>query len=875
MALEDPVTPRRVKVYELQQENWKDRGTGFCTGEIINDDAYIFVRSEDESEKYLLEAKVYKEVQYQKQQETLIVWTDPDETDLALSFQESEGCAAIWDFLTEVQKHFGIDDNQSEDAIDSSSGAILLPANPTLGSLAEIERSLTIASHTQYGRDASTKEIQDLDYIAKLIPLLSMAEDLESLADLHALCRIMKLIILMNDNTILEQIVLDDYIVGVVGILEYDPEFPSHKANHREYISDKSRFKEVVPIPDDVIRNKIKYTFRLQYLKDVVLARLLDDPTFSMLSSMIYFYQVDIVNYLQQNDDFTSALFGIFNPLKLDSDSEGYQLALEKRRDAIRFIHQFCLTAKNLQLQQRSILYAEFIKKGLFDVIDFALEDDVPAARIAGTEIILSIIDHDPSLLRSAVLKNSVGCNTVIDTLIELFLTEANFGVTSQVSEAIQIILDPTSGQSFEAIRKSVDPLGRPRADDPEIEMFLDTFYSHSARRLFEPLSKLSDAGKVNSMSFHESTIYICLCDLVCSFIKLHGYRSRTFFFESNVLLNLSKLFGSKHKSLLLATLRCFRQCIGTNDEFYYRVLIKNKLFASIVDLTVEVRERNNLLNSACLEFFEFIRVGNIKTEYQRNMKTVVLHLVDVYPSQLEKLKLFEPIQALLVRYEQIHDQSALRETSPANGKAIGNLGRRWNGIRDWAADEEDYFNTSDDEEAIVEEPQLDTSETKDGSKAELEEIAENGSAELINETSTQSERESDKSTVNAEKLAADAEQPDPEIATEKKFEEQTSNGQSESEESIGANGLTPLQVLGEKRRREEAKQEEEDELVKIASKKKKLTGFETERKSSSPSPNSKAASIPVKKGFFSNAGKKIAISLGAKRFKERDENAK
>lgn len=28
--------------------------------------------------------------------ETLIVWTEPNGTDMALSFQEAEGCAAIW-----------------------------------------------------------------------------------------------------------------------------------------------------------------------------------------------------------------------------------------------------------------------------------------------------------------------------------------------------------------------------------------------------------------------------------------------------------------------------------------------------------------------------------------------------------------------------------------------------------------------------------------------------------------------------------------------------------------------------------------------------------------------------------------------------------
>jgi len=64
----------------------------------------------------LLETRITKEDGYQKQQgmhttrvipyvtlmltasflDTLIVWTDQNVTDMALSFQEAEGCAAIW-----------------------------------------------------------------------------------------------------------------------------------------------------------------------------------------------------------------------------------------------------------------------------------------------------------------------------------------------------------------------------------------------------------------------------------------------------------------------------------------------------------------------------------------------------------------------------------------------------------------------------------------------------------------------------------------------------------------------------------------------------------------------------------------------------------
>lgn len=38
--------------------------------------------------------------------DTLIVWTEPDGVDYALSFQDPEGCSEVWNFIQDVQKHF-------------------------------------------------------------------------------------------------------------------------------------------------------------------------------------------------------------------------------------------------------------------------------------------------------------------------------------------------------------------------------------------------------------------------------------------------------------------------------------------------------------------------------------------------------------------------------------------------------------------------------------------------------------------------------------------------------------------------------------------------------------------------------------------------
>ena len=50
------------------------------------------------------------------------------------------------------------------------------------------------------------------------------------------------------------------------------------------------------------------------------------------------------------------------------------------------------------------------------------------------------------------------------------------------------------------------------------------------------------------------------------------------------------------------------RKIIALKDEFYNRYIIKGNLFAPVVDAFVSNNGRYNLLDSAILEMFEFIK---------------------------------------------------------------------------------------------------------------------------------------------------------------------------------------------------------------------------------------------------------------------------
>ena len=111
------------------------------------------------------------------------------------------------------------DDALSDDAMDSFPNPVMLPF-PELGNLAEIDQMMRVASSSPQGRDSLSKFVIAEDYISKLVPLVETAEDLEALPELHRLSNIMKMLILLNDTHLIEFMVNDANILGVVGALE-------------------------------------------------------------------------------------------------------------------------------------------------------------------------------------------------------------------------------------------------------------------------------------------------------------------------------------------------------------------------------------------------------------------------------------------------------------------------------------------------------------------------------------------------------------------------------------------------------------------------------------------------------------------------------
>ncbi|ESZ90201.1 hypothetical protein SBOR_9410 [Sclerotinia borealis F-4128] len=841
-----PNDKRRVKVYELRNGDWVDRGTGFCRADFMVDngpeksDPRVIVQSEDQPGCILLETKIVKADEFLKQQETLIVWTEPSSImDMALSFQEAEGCTAVWRFINNIQTTLAAsnktnteEDSTSDDLVPEPNIPTSLP-NPSLGSLPELEAQMRGLSNTTVGREALTKLVINENYIRRLIPLVEIAEDLEDLPSLHRLCTIMKMMILLNDNSIVEHIVTDEVVLGVVGALEYDPDFPSHKANHRLWLGREGRYKEVVRIDDVNVRRKIHHTYRLQYLKDVVLARILDDPTFSVLNGLIFFNQVEIVQHLQANTDFLEELFGIFGPQETDQ---------ERKKEAVLFIQQCCAIAKNLQQPARQTLYNNFLGHGLLSVINFALRHNDVGVRVGATDVLVSMIDHDPYMIRQTIFRQMNEKQTLLtDSLIDLLLVEADLGVKAQIADAIKVLLDPgIHPVPVEPPPKAAngEVVARPRPQvDPQHELFLNHFYEESAKKLFKPLMDLKGREDMD-FTVHQVSLFIYLIEILCFFIRQHMHRSKYFVLSEGLAQRISQLLDSPEKYLKLTALKFFRNLIGLQDEFYNQQMMQDHLFEPILDLVIETMPRDNLLNSACLEFFDFIKSQG------PSQRVLIIHLVENYREKFETITYVDTFRNFINSHDSFQGFASSMETSfldtedespkrPETGR-----GSRWgSGIKDLDADEEAYFNTSDDDE------------DKSHYNRNLTNGASPISKPLVDYPSDE-ENENSENDVSTGLASA----PLSRSSSHKSLASKDSSG-DEIVMTPTSSTPTPPERLSEKRRREE---DEEDELGKLSNHK---------RRSSTISTASNSSVIRRKQSFNrtrdgSNGPKKIAISL-------------
>nr|VDD47165.1 unnamed protein product [Brassica oleracea] len=662
---------QRVKVYHLNEDGkWDDRGTGHVSIDYVerSEELSLCVVDEEDNETLLVHPINTEDI-YRKQEDTIISWRDPERsTELALSFQETAGCSYVWDQICTMQRNLRFGSLNSETFHSLNSELKELPA-VELTTLPLILKIVTESGMTDQMR-LTEIILKDHDFFRNLMGVFKICEELENVDGLHMIFNIVKGIILLNSSQILEKIFGDELIMEIIGCLEYDPGVP-HSQHHRNFLKEHVVFKEhsslflqAIPIKDPLVLSKIHQTYRIGYLKDVVLARVLDDAIVANLNSVIHANNAIVVSLLKDDSTFIQELF---TRLKSPSTS------MESKKILVYFLHEFCSLSKSLQVVQQLRLFRDLINEGIFHVIEEVLQIPDKKLVLTGADILMLFLAQDPNLLRSYVVRTE---GTPLLGLLLKGMTE-DFG-------------DKMHCQFLEIIRTLLDANALSGGVQQRVNI-MDIFYEKHLPELVDVITSSCPDKSANTSEgaagriITKPEVLLNICELLCLCIMQDLSRTRCSFLQNNVTEKVLHLARRKEKYLVVAAIRFVRTLLYVHDDYVQSYVVKNNVLKPIMDVFIANGNRYNLLNSAVLDLLEHIRKGNA---------TLLLkYIVDTFWDQLAPFQCLASIQAFKLKYEQCLETAGPKSTADAVDP------RRRVEERALDKEEEDYFNEESDEE--------------------------------------------------------------------------------------------------------------------------------------------------------------------------------
>lgn len=619
---------RRVKFFELETKKlWEDKGTGHVSIKYVEKLKGVSLEVVSESDgSLLLQSKIELEKNYEKQQESLIVWDERNGFNLALSFEEKAICDCLWEEICSVQGKDPLadcdhDPDDTEEEICGAESPIELPP-AELANLEEISDLVSYCFSNPLLKQMLFSCIENGVYIRKLLEIFNICEDLENKEGLHHLNKIIRNIFLLNKNALLDVLISKENIFDVVGCLEFESQ---SEHGHREYLQSLAKSHPVIPTTKTELFSKIHQTYCVQYIQDVILPTppLFEERLLSTLSSFIYSKKVEIVILILEDEIFLAELF---------KELRNEKTAEDRRKELILFLKEFCRFSETLQCKTRTSFYQTMAKLGFWESLEVSLQSSTKETKEASVDILVMTVDFSPNLVRDYMMQNLKRTNKdgpLMNIIIGEMICDTCPGASVQLMDVIRNLLDPVNISQNVKCSENMD--------------FLNHFYKYYMSFLITPLIyntnsvEIADSGTIEVLGL--------VLDLLTHFIENHSLHMRTFIFQKDLLRRILILINSRHTSLRLSVVRFLRKIIEQKDWSYNRYIIRGNMFSPILDALVANRIRDNLLNSAIFSIFEFIKTENIKS--------LGTHIVENFSFTLDTITCLHTFKSLKIRYEK------------------------------------------------------------------------------------------------------------------------------------------------------------------------------------------------------------------------------
>ena len=416
-------------------------------------------------------------------------------------------------------------------------------------------------------------------WLGQLCLTFDVAEELESEEALDTLFVITKHILLASTVQLLIRIVQDDVFESILGILQYDPDVPmeSH-VNHRAFVKSEATFRQVMPIEDKSVVIRIHQNFRLQYIKDCVLARLLDDGGFLAFTQAIGYLNSTILTHLSSSDRFLEQVV--------------QAAASAGDMNVLAFIHSVVHTARQLPPEERGSVMAQLSCDSVFEYLESTLQTPSSAAWSLAIEILVAVATTEPQSVRGRYVKHSAEDINLMTLLIRSLHQSTSESLSAQLGEVFRILMEP----SFQA--------------DAYISLFYERDLLH---RLAQPLV----APCATVLPFTLQVVLDLLTFCVCS----HNYVAKAHFLRFGSLLKSIRAIltlavpALSAKIVQLAAIRLVRAFFWQKDPLYFKHLSAFNIPCLVLQLLYASRPTafidGNMIYSATLEILTFLCVNS------------------------------------------------------------------------------------------------------------------------------------------------------------------------------------------------------------------------------------------------------------------------
>jgi len=126
-------------------------------------------------------------------------------------------------------------------------------------------------------------------------------------------------------------------------------------------------------------------------------------------------------------------------------------------------------------------------------------------------------------------------------------------------------------------------------------------------------------------------------------------------------------------------------------DDFYNRHIIKHNLFQPMMELLISIGNRYNMVNSAIVDLFEFIR--------RENIKPLITYLVETFGDEMKGINYVDTFQTIITRYHQQHDVEE-QETSNNGTTKKRKHGTTATTTSDHDEEDDEYFDEDEDDKS-------------------------------------------------------------------------------------------------------------------------------------------------------------------------------